>query len=134
MASKLSKKESTFLSLFLIFLKAIAIGISVSAVWLLLFCFVLSKKDIPLMLINPFAALLIAAASFISGYIAAKTIKQRGMAVGAGCGAIIFFFLAIISFMSSFKVGLLAVIKLAISLLSGAIGGILGVNSKRKRK
>ncbi|MPN27430.1 hypothetical protein SDC9_174863 [bioreactor metagenome] len=38
------------------------------------------------------------------------------------------------SFMSRFDVGLAALIKLVISVVSGAIGGIIGVNAKFKRK
>lgn len=134
MAAKLSGKDSSFSYIMLTIVKAAVAGAVISASFLLLFSFVLSKKDLPLGFINHFTSFLIALASFSAGYIAAKNIKQRGMAVGAGCGIVIFVITALISFLNSFEIGLLAAIKLAVSAVSGAIGGILGVNTKRKRK
>ncbi len=134
MAAKLSGKDRSFSSVFLTIIKAAVLGAALSAILLLLFSFLLSKKDIPLEVINPFGAFLIALASFISGYVASKMIKHRGMAVGAACGCIVFLTVALIYFMNSFKIGGLALIKFAVSVISGAIGGILGVNTKRKRK
>ena len=134
MAAKLSGKDKSFSSVMLTIIKAAVAGVLISALLLLLFSLVLSKKDIPLGIINPFTAFIIGAASFVSGYLAAKSVKQRGMAVGAGCGAIIFLFVSLLSFMNTFEIGILAAIKLIVSVIGGAIGGILGVNCKRKRK
>ena len=134
MAAKLSGKDRSFSSVLLTIIKAAVAGVAISTLLLLLFSFILSKKDLPLEIINPFTAILIALSSFSSGYIAAKLIKQRGMAVGAACGTIIFLFITLLSFMNSADIGVLTVIKLAVSVISGAIGGILGVNTKRKRK
>ena len=134
MAARLSGKDNGFSSVTLRIFKAAVAGVLFSALLLLLFSFILSKKDIPLGTVNLFSAVLISAASFLSGYVAAKSIKQRGMAIGSACGMIIFLFVALLSFMNSFEIGVLAAIKLIISVLSGAIGGIIGVNSKRMRK
>jgi len=134
MAAKLSGKDSSFSSVSVTIIKAAVLGAVFSAILLLLFSFSLSKNDIPLEIVNPFSAFLIAAASLCSGYLAAKKIKQRGMAVGATCGTVIFLLVSLISLMNSFEIGILALIKFGVSVLSGAIGGILGVNTKRKRK
>lgn len=115
-------------------LKAVAFGLLATTVVLLLFSFLMCKKDVPFMLLNPFSAGLLMLGSFISGYLAARRIRERGMMVGALCGLIIFLMLMLASFMSKFDVGFVALIKLVISVVSGAIGGIIGVNAKFKRK
>lgn len=115
-------------------LKAVTFGLLTTTVVLLLFSFVMCKKDVPFVLLNPFSAGLLMLGSFLSGYLAARRIRERGMMVGAFCGLIIFLLLMLASFMSRFDVGLAALIKLVISLVSGAIGGIIGVNARLKRK
>ena len=127
-------REKNGYSAFFVILKAVAVGLAVSSVVLLLFSFVMTKKDIPFSLINPLSAGLLMLASFLAGFIAAKDFKRRGMLTGALCGAVIFVAALIASAMFSAEIGAAAAIKLAISALSGAIGGILGVNSDRKRK
>lgn len=115
-------------------LKAVTFGLLATTVVLLLFSFVMCKKDVPFVLLNPFSAGLLMLGSFLSGYLAARRIRERGMIIGALCGLIIFSLLLLASVMNRFDVGLAAFIKLAISVVSGAIGGILGVNAKLKRK
>ncbi len=115
-------------------LKAVTFGLLATTVVLLLFSFLMCKKDVPFVLLNPFSAGLLMLGSFISGYLAARRIRERGMMIGALCGLIIFLLLLLASFMSKFDVGLAALIKLVISVVSGAIGGIIGVNAKFKRK
>lgn len=114
--------------------KAVTFGLLATTVVLLLFSFVMCKKDVPFVLLNPFSAGLLMLGSFLSGYLAARRIRERGMVVGAMCGLFIFLLLLLGSFMSQFDVGLAALIKLIISMVSGAIGGIMGVNAKLKRK
>lgn len=115
-------------------LKAVTFGLLATTVMLLLFSFIMCKKDVPFVLLNPFSAGLLMLGSFVSGYLASRRIRERGMMVGALCGFIIFLLLMMASFMSRFDVGLAALIKLVISVVSGAIGGIIGVNAKFKRK
>ncbi len=115
-------------------LKAVAFGLLATTVVLLLFSFLMCKKDVPFVLLNPFSAGLLMLGSFVSGYLAARRIRERGMMVGALCGLIIFLLLMLAAFMSKFDMGLMALIKLVIAVVSGAIGGIIGVNAKFKRK
>ncbi len=115
-------------------LKAVTFGLLATTVVLLLFSFLMCKKDVPFMLLNPFSAGLLMLGSFISGYLAARRIRERGMMVGALCGLMIFLLLMLASFMNKFDVGLIALLKLIIAVVSGAIGGIIGVNAKFKRK
>ena len=134
MNSRKQTKENYFSVFFIKAFKAAAAGVFISALLLLLFSLLLSKKDIPLSVINPVCSLLLAVACFSSGCVAAKEFKKRGMLVGAGCGIIIYFLIMILSFLNDFSVGITAIIKLIIAILSGAAGGVLGVNTKRARK
>lgn len=118
----------------IIMLKAVTFGLLATTVVLLLFSLIMCKKDVPFMLLNPFSTGLLMLGSFLSGYLAARRIRERGMMVGALCGLMIFALLMLASFMSRFDVGLAALIKLVISVVSGAIGGIIGVNARLKRK
>lgn len=127
-------KSNSFTANMITMLKAVAIGLLVTTVVLLLFSFVMCKKDVPFMLLNPFSAGLLMLGSFLSGYLAARRMREHGMILGALCGLIIFAILLLGSFMSRFDVGLIAVIKLMIAVVSGAIGGIIGVNARTRRK
>ncbi len=128
-----SREKNSFFAVLTI-IKATAIGLAASSVLLLLFSFVMTEKDIPFSLINPLSAGLLMLASFLAGFVAANSFKRRGMLTGILCGGVIFLAAFICSALFSAEIGTAAMIKLAISLLSGAIGGILGVNSDRKRK
>lgn len=115
-------------------LKAVTIALLATTAVLLLFSFAMSKKDLPLSLLNPFSALMLALSCFVAGYLAARKLRARGLAVGAGCGLVIFLLLLLASVQNEFAVGMTAAVKLVIALCSGAIGGILGVNAKSRRK
>ena len=108
-------------------LKAVTLGLLVTMVLLLLFSFLFCRQDLPLTLLNPLAAFSLLIGAFAAGYWASRSIGQRGMLTGASCGAALFFVLLI---QTKAQVDLTALIKLAISLLSGAIGGVTGVNRR----
>ena len=127
-------KGNSLTNSFLAVLKAVAFGLLATTAVLLLFSFVMSKKDVPFMLLNPFSAGLLIFGSFLSGYLAARRIRERGLIVGAVCGLIVFFVLIMGAFLNRFDVGLTALIKMIISIVSGAIGGVIGVNAKSRRK
>ena len=111
-------------------LKAVTLGLLVTMVLLLLFSFLFCRQDLPLTLLNPLAAFSLLIGAFAAGYWASRSIGQRGMLTGASCGAALFFVLLIASLQTKAQVDLTALIKLAISLLSGAIGGVTGVNRR----
>lgn len=94
------------------------------------FLFSLLPTGLPLTLLNPLAAFSLLMGTFAAGYWASRSIGQRGMLTGASCGAALFLVLLIASLQTKAQVDLTALIKLAISLLSGAIGGVTGVNRR----
>lgn len=127
-------KNDNFTAKMITMLKAVMFGLLVTTVALLLFSFVMCKKDVPFILLNPFSAGLLVLGSSLSGYMAASRIREHGMLIGAFCGVFIFAILLLGSFLSRFDVGLTAFIKLMIAIVSGSIGGIIGVNARTRRK
>lgn len=71
--------------------------------------------------------------AFVGGFVAARIAKTRGILFGALCGLILY----LLVMASGFAVlrdirGTYAVVKLALMVVSAAVGGILGVNFRRR--
>ena len=72
--------------------------------------------------------------AFFGGMVASKIFKEKGFLIGALNGLIFFFLSTIISFASNAgSMTAVSLIKLIIFILSSMIGGVIGVNVKRKR-
>lgn len=73
--------------------------------------------------------------TFFAGFLSAKKIKSSGILNGAATGGIIYlliFFISLILSNSGFS--MITVYHLLIAVLSGAIGGIIGVNSLSRKR
>ncbi len=72
--------------------------------------------------------------SFFAGFIAAKMLKSRGMAAGALAAMFLFIVVLITgTIFSGDNINLDTLMRFAAMLLSGAFGGILGVNRRHRR-
>ncbi len=125
---------------FSLYLKALTLStIAAGAVIFLLLCIeallLLVAGKVPYSVL-PFAGIGISAAgAFTGGYTASRIIRSRGLMWGSVCGLIIF----TISFsigMASTKdtLSYLTLLRLGVLWVSGALGGIKGVNKKEKSK
>ncbi len=114
--------------------KATLIGIAVIVVFLGLLSLLINAKDISIAVVDMATALILVAGCWVAGYWAAGKRREDGMITGMVCGLCIYILLLCISLMYDPAVTALAVIKLAICALSGAIGGIMGVNVRKTRK
>lgn len=82
-----------------------------------------------------FAAFCLGAGSMLSGFLSSKKIRYSGMLNGIVCGFIIYLIVFIFSlFLSENGFTIISLSHFLISVISAAIGGILGVNSSHKRK
>ena len=73
--------------------------------------------------------------AMFSGFLASKKIKYSGLINGMFCGFIIYLAVFIFSlFLSENGFTIISLSHLFISLISSAIGGILGVNASQKRR
>ena len=81
----------------------------------------------------PVALAVIALAAFAGGFTAARLFKERGLLIGAACGALLF----AVTVLGGLGVdgttsGVMALLKPIIAVGFGALGGVSGVNLKRK--
>lgn len=73
-----------------------------------------------------------AAGGFCGGYICGRYRRRRGLAEGIICGLVMFAVLSLLGI--TIGEGLIGIKKLLLLTLSGAAGGVSGVNSKRPQK
>ncbi len=105
------------------------IGIAVSSVLIIALAAVLAIGNIPAMLISPLTSVILAMGAFCGGFLGAKLSGENGLFCGAISGII--FFLVAWALGGVFEIagfGISAVIKSAMLIISGAFGGIIGVN------
>ena len=92
-------------------------------------------RDMPKTAAMPIALVASGLGSFVGAVVAAKTMREQGIIIGGLTGFTVFALSLIISlFASDGPLTAFTVIKFIVMTLSGALGGILGVNSAAKRK
>ena len=100
---------------------------------LLLCAWVMSMVDLPHSAVAPLSILSIVAGCLLAGFLSARILKAGGMLCGLLCGTVIFLFvLGAELLVMGGEVGLLALYKYISCIASGMIGGILGVNQRRR--
>ncbi len=119
------------------FLLSLGVTIAVAAILLGMVSLVVSKTgNLPQgSMLAVLVTVIVCAAVFLGGLAASLFTKEKGVLFGGACGLFFVCCIALVSlavFEASFSVGGGA--RLAAIFLSGCIGGILGVNRKRKVK
>ena len=92
-----------------------------------LFC----QVDVPPAAVAPVAMGAAALSAFLGGWVAARAAGQRGWLMGILCGGVLFLILWLWGLSRGGVENSYAATKLGVLTLSGAIGGVLGVNRKR---
>lgn len=111
------------------------IGILLTICILLLLSLVMTARDIPHTFVGPMAITAIAAGSLLAGYLSSKLLGEKGLLAGAAAGGMIFFLAALSSLtVGSFCLGIQTALRFITILLAAAVGGVAGVNAKKKRK
>ncbi len=109
------------------------IGVLVVFLVLILFSLVIQKFTVPDEVITFMSAIAISAGAFFGGFVCAYKKRRNGFITGVFTGVIIYalvlFFGALIA-SSAISFGLFS--KLLIVLVFSAVGGIIGVNVKKK--
>jgi putative membrane protein (TIGR04086 family) len=121
-----------------LFLKPVVFGVIgsfiISIVLLGVISFVFTVQDIPQSAIMPLVFFAICGGAFVGGFFSSHLFKNKGLAIGALTGLLFFLILYITGVsMHQINVGSLAVLKLVLSIVFGALGGIVGVNTLSKR-
>lgn len=120
------------------FLKPVALGLLFGAVvvfiLLLIFSAVMKHNNIPQSIVPVMAIVSVSAGGFTAGFAASKLAKERGLLIGLVCGAVISaVILAAGLAVLKDSVGGIAFTKFAACIAASCIGGIAGVNGKRRR-
>ena len=112
-------------------LLATAGGIISMFLLMLLFAAVLSSFPLPLSVFSPAGLIIGALGSMASGFLCSLMSGEKGFFFGILCGVMLFVILLIVAVLCwQQKVGSYTLVKFFTMLLSGAIGGILGVNTR----
>ena len=113
-------------------LVGILVGLAFSIIILLIFSLIITVKDIPQGAIPTLSAVSVALGCFAGGLTGAKLHRKSGLAVGILIGFLIYLLLLFAGTLAHGD-GLSAstLIKLVVSVASGGIGGIIGVNTRK---
>lgn len=133
MRKVLLKASDNPLGNYKIVLMSCFIGTLISSLLLILSAFVISKIDFPQKGIALLAVVVSVIGSFFSGYICCKMTKSGGLLYGIICGSFIFLLslLCEVSILNG-EIGILGLYKFIIHLTAAMIGGVMGVNHRRK--
>ena len=84
---------------------------------------------------SPLSSIGLAVGCFFGGFIYSKSCGKKGLVCGVTISLIFYIIILLVSLISGFgKLGVNTLIHMIITLLSGGIGGILGVNLSKKIK
>ena len=110
-------------------------GTLIIAVFLLLFSYILENNNVSQAYIKPMAIFSCALGSFFGGFIAARIKKINGFMYGLLMGIILFGIILLVSYFTYNEgFGIITLLRFGLMIISGVIGGSLGVNLKKKRK
>lgn len=102
---------------------------------MLLFAFITVKTgNMDMGLFMPVNIVSLCTGAFIGGWLCAKIIREKGFIWGMVTSAAIFLITSVVVIAFGGEVSLQLILKLAAMLPSGAIGGILGVSKRKKRR
>lgn len=109
-------------------------GFVVVFLCVLLFAFIITKINAADKVISFMSGIALCAGAYAGGYISAKKRQKNGLFMGVLCGLFMFLIIIIIGsvFVKAVS-GCSPSVKLVLTLVCSAIGGIVGVNSKSSR-
>lgn len=109
-------------------------GFAVVIICILAFAFIITKIDVTDKVVSVLSSAALCIGAYAGGFISAKKRRKNGLFMGVLCGLFMFFAVLIIStFFVQTITGFSPSVKLVLTLLFGAVGGIVGVNSKSNR-
>lgn len=101
---------------------------------ILVFAFIISKIDVNDSIVTVLSCVALCVGAYVGGYFAAKKRRKNGLLMGVICALFMFFVILMISmFFIRTIAGFSPSLKLLLTIVCGAVGGIVGVNSKNSR-
>ena len=112
----------------------VGIGVIVCAIMLLIAAAVMATGVVPASAVTPVALATVTIGAFAGGFAAARLSRERGLLYGAGVGLLLFLLVTIVGMATSQELrGTVMLLKAALTIGFGALGGVLGVNVKTRR-
>jgi putative membrane protein (TIGR04086 family) len=113
----------------------VACGALICAAILALMALVISVKTVPQAVLDPVAVFALSVGAFASGFSCARIIRKNGLWCGLFTGVVF----ALLALVCGFAVpgnswGLGTLTKVAIILFASMLGGVLGVNTRLRKK
>lgn len=110
--------------------KSVFFSFLLSLILIFVLSIIISTTSVSENIIKPVTMGIVVVSLMMNGYVLSKNKKQKGILYGAILGIIYMVMLYIISSFSNFNFSLNinSIIMIILGILSGAIGGILGVN------
>ncbi len=123
-------------SFFRCWLRPALVGVAVGLIGcvgsLMLAALLVQSVDVPRAVILPLAIAAAAIGAFLAGLTAAAVSGQRGLLFGAICGLLLWLLILLAGVARYAEVsGGNTLIKLAVLVLAGSVGGVLGVNMRK---
>ncbi len=111
----------------------LCVGVLCCTLLLLLAALLIRSVEIPHAAVTPIALAVASVSALVAGWITAITAGRRGLLMGLICGGLLalLLLLAGLTRTGDFDTGYTA-LRTALLTVAGAIGGILGVNRKRR--
>ena len=128
------QKKSEEVSPFVIGVKYSIVSFLLTIIFLIIFSLVLTYTEIQENTIEPVIIILSSISILICSFVTSKKIKSKGIITGGILGVTYFLLLYILSsiFNASFSLNMYSIIMMISCVITGMIGGILGVNFTRK--
>lgn len=117
-------------------IKGVVISYFLSVVLLFIFSIIAVYSSLSDYMVNIGVNIITALSLIICGFIAAKGVKRAGLLNGAFSGimyAVILYFIGC-AVNLRFEISLSAVTVFVMSIICGAFGGVLGINTSKKRR
>lgn len=117
-------------------IRPVLVGVGVGALGcmglLMLMALIIQSVDVPRSAVLPLSIAAAAGGAFIAGLVSAAMAGRRGLLVGVVCGLVLFLLILAAGIARYADVsGGAAAVKLAVLVLCGGIGGVLGVNMRK---
>lgn len=117
------------------YLIAVSTSLICTSIFLIIFSLIISKRSIPHALFSILALTSVSISSFIGSFILSKINKQKGLINGLFLGLIISSIIYIVGIaFNGMNVTNLLYIKFISIIISACLGGVLGINIKKKNK
>lgn len=108
-------------------------GTAACILLLLALAVVMSLQDVPQLAVDMLALLTFLVGGFVAGLVCSGFSREKGLLLGVCCGAVMFLILTVATvILGQPGFGMAAVAKLAAVLCAAALGGVIGVNRRKK--